>query len=608
VPDKYLEWLGIPESFRPPTHYQLLGISPGELDTAAIASAAERQLDRLRPYESSPEADECRRITQEIIKARNTLLDPVERQRYDILTPVPVDPWWNPQSAPPSETPAVPVEGWWQGQTPEPLPPPIESPQGTPTDPASSAPPLPLEAGLPPPKPDDWWKASAPDPTVVVPQSAVVAAESSAPPPPPPVPPPQPPAEHPPPRPIVSEKAMAFPTESGNGPLTWIIAGLVAVAAVGGGVLAWKPWTNSGPAQDTRPIVQAPPNKDDPAPPPKNGDDADPIEFDIGPQPRIVDDGQKKGPEIGKIDPKPKEDIKLPAAPDVSRAMTFQGHKGSVYGVAVNRTALTILSISDDRTVLHYSPREPEKHGVIHKLISPGVAVTFCNEDRDAVFCDGGDIVVYDISERKPKASFENPRGGIRCMAAARDGRFVLTGATDGCVRFWNVAAKNLAHTLDIDEKAAVTAVAIAPDSRTAVIGLSDGRMCVWDLQKQRELKRWKAHAGAVNALAYSPDGQRIVSAGDDGVASIWQPSGTLVRKLSGHKEALLAAVWGPDGRRVFTAGIDRQVRLWDESKGWTGELIKEMPEKVFSLAIDAQGRFILVGLSGGTVRLIPLQ
>jgi WD40 repeat protein len=400
---------------------------------------------------------------------------------------------------------------------------------------------------------------------------------------------------------------MAFPaSEPGGGSLPWIVASVFAIVVIAGGLLAWmQPWKSAETTASGKEIVHNPPQPEPPVVPKKNGEspvieEPDPPEVDIGPEPRVVAVAEKKNTGPEKIEPKPKDSFTEP--------ITFRGHKGSVYGVAVNRTAMTILSISDDRTVLHYAPNEPDKHGVIHKLISPGVAVVFCNEDRDAVFCDGGDIVVYDISERKPKASFENPRGGVRCMAASRDGTFVLSGATDGCVRWWSVASKSLAHTLDIDDKATVTAIAITPNAKSAAIGLSDGRICLWDLQKRSEIKRWKGHAGAVNSLAYSPDAQRFVSTSDDAIVNVWQASGTLVRKLSGHKEAVLAAGWCSDGQRVITAGIDKQVRVWDESKGWKSERTYEMPEKVFSLAIDARDRFVLVGLSGGAVRLTPLQ
>ena len=128
--DPYFEWLGIPAQFRPPTHYQLLGIAPTELDRNTIVAAAERQLERVRIHESGPAGDESRRIASEIHNTRDTLLDPVARQRYDSLTPDAAAPWWKPEGeAPATFVAAVAAADWWKGEAiPSPSNPPIQSP------------------------------------------------------------------------------------------------------------------------------------------------------------------------------------------------------------------------------------------------------------------------------------------------------------------------------------------------------------------------------------------------------------------------------------------------------------------------------------------------
>src|SRR6266496_1019475 len=81
--DPYHKWLGIPKDQRPPTHYRLLGIDPGESDAEVIEEAAIRQTAHLRAYQIGAHADDCTRILNEIAKARATLLDPVKRKQYD---------------------------------------------------------------------------------------------------------------------------------------------------------------------------------------------------------------------------------------------------------------------------------------------------------------------------------------------------------------------------------------------------------------------------------------------------------------------------------------------------------------------------------------------
>lgn len=81
--DPYHKWLGIPPDQRPPTYYQLLGVSPGEEDVEVIEEAAIRQAAHLRTYQIGPHATECTRVLTEIAEARRVLRDPAKRRTYD---------------------------------------------------------------------------------------------------------------------------------------------------------------------------------------------------------------------------------------------------------------------------------------------------------------------------------------------------------------------------------------------------------------------------------------------------------------------------------------------------------------------------------------------
>ena len=81
--DSYHKWLGIPPGPRPPTHYQLLGLSPDERDREVIDGAATRQAAYVRNFQVGPHAADCARILGEIAQARRTLLEAPRRSLYD---------------------------------------------------------------------------------------------------------------------------------------------------------------------------------------------------------------------------------------------------------------------------------------------------------------------------------------------------------------------------------------------------------------------------------------------------------------------------------------------------------------------------------------------
>src|SRR5262245_59785027 len=533
LPDAYANWLAIPAHHRPPTYYQLLGIDPSELDPKAIAAAADRQLERLRPHETGSTADESRRLQREVVQARDTLIDPVARQRYDTLTPDAADPWWKPEGEKsPSDGPE-PVEGWWQGESPDAeRPTPSSAPPAThlttvpalPTGPDRN----PGTDNLPPsPGParsDDLWKATpdelAASERVAVPPPPLPEPRRADPPTPTPIPVEKPPPAAP--APVIREKALTFgPAQEPRSPWPLLLLGLFGIGVVGAAVLfVTRPWGTKETPPDNQQVAEHKTKPESVATVVTPGKPSEPMVPASGtrtPDPTIKVTGpiEPKGPP--QSDPVPMKDPSPPDPGVFAEPVTFRGHTGGALGVAVSRSAKMIFSVGDDRNIVQYAPDDKGKHRQVHRLQSPGLAVTLCNDDRDVVFCDGGEVVVYDLASRKVRASFENPRGGIRSLAAAPDGSFVLTGTTDGCVRKWSTAKKGLADTLDLDDKATVTAVAVGKDGLAGSFGLSDGRICAWDLKGRREVKRWKAHTGSVTALAYAPDGQQVVSGGDDG-------------------------------------------------------------------------------------------
>ncbi len=81
--DPYHKWLAIPQDQRPPTYYQLLGVSPQERDADVIDEAALRQMAHVRAYQMGQHAALSQRILNEISQARTVLLNPDKRKAYD---------------------------------------------------------------------------------------------------------------------------------------------------------------------------------------------------------------------------------------------------------------------------------------------------------------------------------------------------------------------------------------------------------------------------------------------------------------------------------------------------------------------------------------------
>ncbi|MEC9373541.1 MAG: hypothetical protein VYC34_06845, partial [Planctomycetota bacterium] len=80
-------------------------------------------------------------------------------------------------------------------------------------------------------------------------------------------------------------------------------------------------------------------------------------------------------------------------------------------------------------------------------------------------------------------------------------------------------------------------------------------------------MRIFEGHQQDVFALAYSPDGDLLASAGRDGTIRIWSvESGVCLAMLPAHDDMIFALEFDPKGERLFSAGRDRRLIEWDLS------------------------------------------
>src|SRR5262249_47263828 len=87
-----------------------------------------------------------------------------------------------------------------------------------------------------------------------------------------------------------------------------------------------------------------------------------------------------------------------------------------------------------------------------------------------------------------------------------------------GSVRFWELASGKVRRILKVKAKCA----ALSPDGRTIALAGGAGTIGLRDLYTDEELGALEGHKGAVLALAFTPDGRKLISGGDDTAVLVW--------------------------------------------------------------------------------------
>ncbi|MBI2932338.1 MAG: hypothetical protein HYY16_11870 [Planctomycetes bacterium] len=92
--------------------------------------------------------------------------------------------------------------------------------------------------------------------------------------------------------------------------------------------------------------------------------------------------------------------------------------------------------------------------------------------------------------------------------------------------------------------------IGLHSDGAGALLGMSDGRVIVWDAERDRLLKSMKEHTGRVSALAYEPRSGVAYSGAEDGRIVAWDlASGKCLKAATLNAGWIRAIVLSHDGR-----------------------------------------------------------
>ncbi len=76
-----------------------------------------------------------------------------------------------------------------------------------------------------------------------------------------------------------------------------------------------------------------------------------------------------------------------------------------------------------------------------------------------------------------------------------------------------------------------------------------------------------KGILATVYAVAWSSDGQRIASGGNDDTVQVWDATdGGNVYTYQGHSNIVRSVAWSPDGQRIASGSYDKTVQVWEGS------------------------------------------
>jgi Tol biopolymer transport system component len=182
---------------------------------------------------------------------------------------------------------------------------------------------------------------------------------------------------------------------------------------------------------------------------------------------------------------------------------------------------------------------------------------------RVAVGSDDNSVYVYDMPSGKMSMIARGHTGAVTAVAVSPDGKQLATGSADNSVQLWDMATGRVLLRI-MGHNKGVECVAFSPDGKTFASGGQDKVVRLWDLATGKELRQFEAK-DTVHCIAFSPDAKLVaVVSSDKAVRLIEAATGKESRQFGGLQGKINGLSFSPDGTRVLTAGQDGSAIVWD--------------------------------------------
>ena len=293
----------------------------------------------------------------------------------------------------------------------------------------------------------------------------------------------------------------------------------------------------------------------------------------------------------------------------------LEGHEDTVSALAFSSDSRVLASASHDEHLILWNVETGEKLQDI--VEAPGVSfhsLAYTPDGSKLVAGSSeGPLYVFNCTTYGLEKTIEKNIGVVTFIVFSKDGRRMATGGTESVCYIWETAqldaeSPEMLSVLD-GHDGIVCAADFSPDGERIITACDDGSSRIWKAETGEALVILHEHTGPVWSVAFSHDGKHIVSGSSDSTVKVCDSyTGERVLSLDGHDSMINAVEFSSDGQFIASASSDNTVRLWRASDGECMRTFNEHNDNVTSAMFSPDGLMLASGSHDGTVKIRPVS